>query len=202
MAFLRRFYLTRHQTPLIYQTIQFRQILGGGEMNNCRLKRWVELHIIQNGLNGFLRGDWFRKNRIKIICSSNEYWFKKFPRLLSQSRQLSKESFGPKGNSGLVCQQPPLLLFQDFLHLTRELSHIASFLWNSFWTQLFECFQRIFSLCLVLASSSATRGKKFATKLSFVCCLEICDPHQFSFENILPLTLKNQIRMMGFSWSL
>ena len=30
-------------------------------------------------------------------------------------------------------------------------------------------FQRIFSLCLVLASSSATRCKKFATKLSFVC---------------------------------
>ena len=128
MVFLRRFSLTRHQTPLIYQTIQIRQILGGGEMNNCRLKRWVELHIIQNGLNGFLRGDWFRKNRIKIICSSNEYWFKKFPRLLSQSRQLSKESFGPKGNSGLVCQQPPLLLFQDFLHLTRELYRIASFL--------------------------------------------------------------------------
>ena len=127
MVFLRRFSLTRHQTPLIYQTIQFRQILGGGGMNNCRLKRWVELHIIQNGLNGFLRGDWFRKNRIEFICSSNEYWFKKFPRLLSQSRQLSKESFGPKGNSGLVCQQPPLLLVQDFLHVIRESYHIASF---------------------------------------------------------------------------
>ena len=73
MVFLRRFSLTRHQTPLIYQTIQFRQILGGGEINNCRLKRWVELHIIQNGLKGFLRGDWFRKKRIKIFCSSNEY---------------------------------------------------------------------------------------------------------------------------------